>query len=32
MSRFWQWLRNNQVLVYFTITGALLLLGWALWN
>lgn len=32
MSSFRQWLRNNQVLVYFTITGALLLLGWALWN
>lgn len=32
MSKFRQWLRDNYVLVYFTVIGALVLLGWALWS
>lgn len=32
MGAFRHWLRNNLVLVYFTVVGALVLLGWWLWS
>lgn len=29
---FRRWFRENYVLVYFTVVGALVLFGWWLWN
>jgi predicted negative regulator of RcsB-dependent stress response len=32
MGKFRYWLRQNYLLVYFVVIGALVLLGWWLWS